>query len=204
MKYIFRLLATMFIAAVLMLSVSCSQGSYSRLSNPNGQQVTDSYASVNFSGIDYPEGWQAIPHSESGGMTSANFIGKIGDNTVHVEMTILTVSSYYDFVDGLKQEMSDRLLYKNLYTEDNGILFSMFAGKKDNEIRTIYVCRLSSKSKQILFQPSNRSTTENWIDSTCPLILSAGISENASAKEQETFHKHCIRMISSLKESDQK
>ena len=201
MKNIFRLLATIVIAALLTLSVSCSHAIYNRLNNPNGQYVTDSYASVNFSGIDYPEGWQAMPHNESGGMTSANFTGKIGDNTVHVEMTILTISTYYDFVDGLKQEMSDRLLYENLYTEDNGILFSIFGGKKDNEVRTIYICRLNSKSKQVLFQPYDRSTTETWIDSTCPLILSAGISENASAKEQETFHSYCLRMISSLKDS---
>jgi hypothetical protein len=117
MKNVFRLLAATVIGVVLTLSVACSHVSYNRLNNPNGQSVTDSYASVNFSGIDYPEGWQAIPHNDSGGMTSANFTGKIGDNTVHVEMTILTVSTYYDFVDGLKQEMSDQLLYENLYTE---------------------------------------------------------------------------------------
>lgn len=155
MNNIFRWLAITAITLVFAFNISCSQTSYDRLNNPNGQSVTDSYNSVNFNGIDYPKGWQAIPHNDSSDMESANFTGAIGDNTAHIDMTILLGITYDDFKNELKQNIADKLLHEDLTDKNNSVLFSVFGGRKDNEIVTVFVCRLNSKTKLISPQNSN-------------------------------------------------
>lgn len=198
MKGIFKQSLIICIGLILIFNASCSKLNYDRMSNSNGQYITDSYYSIKFDGIDYPKGWLVTPNSDSSGTKSANFAGLVGENAANIDMDIFLAISYSDFKNELKNKYPNNLRYEDLICDKNGIKFSVLTSEKDNNFVTIFVCSLDAKTKLISTQ---KNYPETWINTTVPLVLITKLGNSASEKEQELFYSHCIHMINSIKNS---